>query len=126
MTTLNKTSQDYEEKSTTIKINKRTKSELDDIGKKNESYEKIIRKLIDENWENKKIINTFKDIELAEIFNEIRKIKKRDNEVAPDYFGELFFKIANITSIPKEDYLRYFEYAFNEFKRRCKLNEKSN
>ena len=60
------------------------------------------------------------NFDLTDIFEDIKEIKDKGNEVAPDYLARLFFKIANTTSIPKKDYLRYFKYVFDEFERICK------
>jgi len=53
------------------------------------------------------------------IFN-LKEVVGRDNEVAPDYFGRLFFDVLTLTSISKDDFERYSSYIIQDFEKRCK------
>jgi len=57
---------------------------------------------------------------IDEIIKKIRMIVGRDQEVNPEFFGEIFFDIASLTGVEEGDRLRYFKYAINEFERRLK------
>lgn len=55
---------------------------------------------------------------IKEIMEKIEQIVGRDQEVTPDFYGEIFFDIASLTGVEEVDRKRYFKYAINEFERR--------
>lgn len=55
---------------------------------------------------------------IEEVFEKIKSIVNRDNEIDPYFFGEIFFDIISLSAIPLNDQERYIKYSFNEINRR--------
>lgn len=110
----------------TMKISLRNKRVLEVRGKKGETFDQILRNILNDHINRETKEELLGNDNLLEIIKGIRNHMGHGTESNPEQYGDMFFNILKLSKVPTNDLQRYSNYVIGRLKMLIEEEVKNN